>query len=115
MEKATEKAITKEELYASQYDYQTLKSLVMTYSVSMLDILKTQKLCAGFCIKYIMNEAYRRFDEDKYITYKTIQLYQPHIEEGELVNALLKATNKLSRGERIDSIDDFETYMNKQL
>jgi hypothetical protein len=109
------KIITKEELYASQHDYETLKTLIMTYSVSMLDILKTQKLCASFCIKYIMNERYHIFDEDKNITYKTIQLYQPHIEDGEFANALFNATNKLSRGERIDSIDDFETYMNKHL
>ena len=87
----------------------------MTFSVSMLDILKTQRLCASFCVKYIMNERYHKFDEDKSITYKTLKIYQPHIEEGELVNALFKATNKLSRGERIDSIDDFETCMNKHL
>ncbi len=109
------KIITKEELYASQHDYETLKALIMTFSVSMLDILKSQKLCANFCIKYIMNERYHVLDEDKSITYKTIKLYQPHIEEGELVNALLKATNKLSRGERIDSIDDFETYTLKNV
>lgn len=109
------KIITKEELYASQHDYETLKILIMTFSVSMLDILKTQRLCANFCIKYIMNERYHIFDEDKTITYTTIKLYQPHIEDAELTDALLKATNKLSRGQRIDSIDDFETYMNKNL
>ena len=107
--------ITKNDLYSRQYDYETLKLLINTFSVSLMDILKTQKLCANFCIKYILNDRYHSFDEDKLITLNVVKLYQPHITDGELVGALLKATNKLSRGERIDSIDDFESYANKQL
>lgn len=107
--------ITKTNLHEKEYNYETLKELIMTFSVSMMTILKTQKLCASFCVKYILNERYHVFDEDKTITLKTIQFYQPHITDGELVDALFRSTNKLSRGERIDSIEDFETYMNKHL
>lgn len=107
--------ITKTDLYSKQFDYETLKSLIATFSVSLMDILKTQKLCASFCVKYILNDRYITFDEDKLITLNVVKMYQPHITDGELVGALLKATNKLSRGERIDSIDDFETYANNQL
>jgi hypothetical protein len=110
---SNKKIITREELFISQHNYETLKTLIMTFSVSLIDILKSQRLCANFCIKYIMNERYQCFDEDKHITLNTIKLYQPHITDGELVDALFKATNKLSRGERIDSIEDFETFMNK--
>lgn len=107
--------IVKNDLYENQYDYDTLKTLINTFSVSLTDILKTQKLCASFCVKYILNERYQTSDEDKDITLNTIKMFQPHITDGEIVCALLKATNKLSRGERIDSIDDFETYANKHL
>ena len=104
---------TKEDLYKNQYDYETLKTNI--YAVSLIDILKTQKLNADFCVKYILNDEFQLLDEDKCITINTITQYQPHIKEEDLVVSLLKATNKLSIGKRIDSLDDFETYMNKHL
>ena len=105
--------ITKEELYKKHYDYETLKSNI--YAVSLTDILKTQTLTSDFCIKYILNSDFQLLEEDKLINMSTIKQYQPHITDGEFVQSLLKATNKLSRGEKIDSIEDFETYMNKHL
>ena len=105
--------ITNEDLYKNKYDYETLKTNI--YAVSLIDILKTQKLNADFCIKYILNEDFQFSDEDKLITMSIVKKYQPHIKEIEFINAIEIATNKLLRGQRIDSVEDFETYMNRHL
>jgi len=105
--------ITREDLYKNQYDYETLKANI--YAVSLFDILKTQRLTADFCVKYILNENFQFLDEDKNITLDMIKQYQPHIINTDLVSALLKATNKKMIGERIDSVEDFESYMNRHL
>jgi hypothetical protein len=106
-------AITKDDLYKNQYDYETLKANI--YAVSLLDILKTQKLSADFCVKYILNESFQFLDEDQLINTDMVKKYQPHLSEMDLIEAILRATHKKMMGERIDSIDDFETYMNKHL
>ena len=105
--------ITKEDLYKNQYDYETLKTNI--YAVSLTDILKTQKLTADFCIKYILNEEFQLCDQDKLITMDLVKKYQPHISYIEYLIALETVTNKLSRGQRIDSVEDFESYMNRNL
>jgi hypothetical protein len=105
--------ITKDDLYNNQYDYKTLKENI--YAVSLMDILKTQKLTIDFCIKYILNKDFQLLDEDHEITIEMIKNYQTHIIEEDLVNALLRFTKKKIRGERIDSIEDFESYMNRNL
>ena len=107
------KIITSDDLYNNQYDYETLKANI--YAVSLLDILKTQKLSAEFCVKYILNKDFQLLDQDKLITSDMINKYQPHILNVDLLNALSIATNKKMRGERIDSIEDFESYMNRHL
>ena len=106
-------SITKEQLYKNKYDYDTLKANI--YAVSLLDILKTQKLTIEFCVKYILNKDFQFLEEDQAITIDTIKKYQPHIIDIDLINALLIATNKKIRGERIDSVEDFESYMNRHL
>ena len=106
-------AITKKDLYKNQYDYETLKTNI--YAVSLLDILKTQRLTAEFCVKYILNNKFQFLDEDKNITLDIVKQYQPHIMDTDLVNTILIATNKKIRGERIDSVEDFESYMNRHL
>jgi hypothetical protein len=105
--------ITNDDLYKNKYDYETLKTNI--YAVSLTDILKTQILNADFCIKYILNEDFQFLDEDKLITMNVIKKYQPHIKDVEFLIALETATNKLSRGQRIDSLEDFESYMNRHL
>ena len=105
--------IMKEDLYKNQYDCEMLKANI--YAVSLLDILKTQKLTANFCVKYILNETFQLLDEDKLITIEMVKQYQPHILHIDLVRAFMILTNKKMIGERIDSVEDFESYMNRYL
>lgn len=105
--------LTTEDLYKNQYDYETLKANI--YAVSLMDVLKTQKLTADFCAKYILNEAFQFLEQDQCITIDMVKKYQPHIMNIDLVSALMKATNQKIRGERVDSVEDFESYMNRHL
>ena len=105
--------ITKDDLYRNQYDYETLKTNI--YVVSLLDILKTQKLTSDFCVKYILNKDFQISHEEQSINIETVIKYQQHISDMELVSALLRATNKKMLGQRIDSVEDFESYMNRHL
>ena len=106
-------AITKDDLYRNQYDYETLKANI--YAVSLLDILKTQRLSADFCVKYILNESFQFLDEDQSISMETVKKYQTHLSEIDLIGAILRATHKKMMGQRIDSVEDFESYMNRHL
>jgi hypothetical protein len=101
------------DLYNNQYDYETLKTNI--YSVSLIDILKTQKLTADFCVKYILNTDFQLSDEDQTITIDIVKKYQPHIIMLDFVNAQLRATNKRLLGQRVDSFEDFESYMNRHI
>ena len=105
--------ITRNDLYKNQYDYETLKTNI--YSVSLLDILKTQKLTSDFCVKYILNEDFQFSPEDQSINIETVRKFQTHISDMELVSALLRDTNKKRLGQKIDSVEDFESYMNRHL
>ncbi len=105
--------ITKDDLYKNKYDYETLKANI--YAVSLMDILKTQNLTADFCVKYLLNKDFQFLDEDQSITIDIIKKYQPHLLNIDLVSAQLRATNKKIKGERIDSVEDFESYMNRHL
>ena len=104
-------SITTEDLYNNQYDYETLKTNI--YVVSLKDILKTQKLTAAFCVKYILNKDFQLLVEDQQITMETVKKYQPHILNVEFLCAQTMATNKKSLRERIDSFEDFESYANR--
>ena len=95
--------LTNEDLYKKKYDYETLKTNI--YVVSLLDILKTQKLTSDFCVKYILNKNFQFSKEEEDINIQTIKKYQPH---------LLDIDNKILK-KRIDSVEDFESYMNRQL
>jgi len=101
------------DLYNNQYDYETLKTNI--YAVSLIDILKTQKLTADFCVKYILNTDFQLSDEDQTITIDMVKKYQPHIVMLDFVNAQLRATNKRLLGQRVDSFEDFESYMNRYI
>jgi hypothetical protein len=102
-------SLTKEGLYKNQYDYESLKANI--YVVSLLDILKTQKLTYNFCIKYILNKDFQLSDEEQLITTDTVKKYQTHLLD--IDNQII--TNKRKIGERIDSVEDFESYMNNHL
>lgn len=104
-------SISKDDLYKNQYDYETLKTNI--YVVSLLDILKTQKLTADFCVKYILNNDFQFSDEEQLITIDLVKKLQPQISNLDLVNAQLRATNKRLLGERIDSFEDFTSYADK--
>jgi hypothetical protein len=103
--------ITKEDLYNNQYDYVTLKTNI--YCVSLLDILKTQKLTSDFCVKYILNANFQILDEDQNITIDMVKKYQPHILDTDLASSFAKVNDKKIIRERIDSFEDFESYMNR--
>jgi len=105
--------LTTEKLYNNQYDCKTLQENI--YAVSLIIILQTQKLTADFCAKYILNEDFQFLEEDQCITIDMVKKYQPHITNIDLDNALRKTIDKKMRGEKVDSIEDFESYMNKYL
>lgn len=104
--------LTNEELYKKNYDYKTLQSNI--YVVSLLDILKTQKLTCDFCVKYILNKDFQLSKEEEEINIETIKKYQPHLSDIDILNAYLTC-NKNKKNKRIDSVEDFEAYMNKNL
>jgi len=103
--------ITKEDLYKNQYDYETLKTNI--YCVSLMDILKTQKLTSDFCVKYILNRDFQILDEDQNITIDIVKKYQLHITDIEFETSFKNAINKRLNFGRIDSFEDFESYMNR--
>ncbi len=106
-------SISKDDLYNNQYDYETLKTNI--YAVSLMDVLKTQRLTADFCVKYILNEDFQFSAEEQSINMEILRKYQTHISDIELANALLRDTNKKRLGQKIDSVEDFESYMNRHL
>jgi hypothetical protein len=103
----------KEDLYKNQYNYDDLKTNI--YLVSLLDVLKTQKLTADFCVKYILNTDFQFTDEEQSITMDIVKKYQQHILDVDFVSAQMRATNKKMRRERIDSFEDFESYTNRYI
>ena len=44
-----------------------------------------------------------------------VKKYQPHLLHIDLVSALMRASDKKMRCERVDSVEDFESYMNRHL
>jgi hypothetical protein len=102
--------ITKKDLYANQYDYETLKTNI--YCVSLIDILKTQILTADFCVKYILNKKFQLADEDQNITMELVKCMQPHLTEDDFFKSELDVSIKRLNRERIDSFEDFESYAN---
>jgi hypothetical protein len=99
--------ICKEDLYKNQYPRQILKDNI--YAVSLLDILKTQKLTAEFCVKYILNSDFQFLPEDQQIDMELVAKLQPHISRLEFVTAQVEASKKKQLRQRIHSFD-FEEY-----
>jgi hypothetical protein len=105
--------ITNEDLYKNVYDLSLLKENI--YAVSLLDILKTQKLTADFCVKYILNPNFQLTAEDEAITVNDVKELQPHITKEELIIAQVAAAKKRRNKQRIDSFEDFESYANRNM
>lgn len=94
------------DLYNNKYDRQTLKDNI--YAVKLIDILKTQTIDVTFAVRYILSKKYYLHEDDKKITIDMILHYQPHISEKTLYEEI---TNYDCDD---DSIDDFETYSNRE-
>jgi len=94
--------ITNNDLHTNQYNYEILKANI--YVVSLIDIIKTQKLTAEFCVKYILNPDFQFTEEEQQIDIHMVKKYQTHLTEDDFIKAKL---NK-----RVDSFDDFDTFIN---
>ena len=93
------------DLYNNKYDRQTLKENI--YAISLIDVLKTQKIDVTFAVRYILNKKYQINEEDEMITAPFVLKYQPHIKYDELQKEL----NDYESDD--DSIDNFETVSNR--
>jgi hypothetical protein len=90
------------DLYNKKYDRTTLKKHI--YSVSLVDILKTQHLDASFVVRYILNNTYQLTKEEETIDIDMVLKYQQHITKTELF------AEQLIYESDHDSIDDFEDF-----
>lgn len=106
-------SITTEDLYKQNYSYEILKANI--YVVSLLDILKSQKLTLEFCVKYILNKHYQLTEEENNITLNDVLFFQPHILKNDIINYIVQIKKKKIRKERTDSFEDFEIYLNKHI
>ena len=104
-------SICKEDLYKNQYPRNILKDNI--YAVSLLDILKTQKLTAEFCVKYILNSDFQFSEEDQKIDMELVTQLQPHISRIEFVTAQVEAAKKKQLRQRIHSFD-FQEYAERK-
>jgi hypothetical protein len=91
------------DLYNQQYDRETLKKHI--YAVSLVDILKTQKIDATFAVRYLLNPNYQFKPEESIITPKIVLHYQPHISEEELLREIIDYESD------DDSVANFENYL----
>lgn len=98
------------DLYNKLYSREELKKNI--YSVSLVDIIKTQKLDESFICKYILNSNYQLTEEESKIDICMILHYQRHIN--------LKSLNKWIEDnqynikcirKRMDSIDNFDSLL----
>jgi hypothetical protein len=106
-------SITTEDLYKQNYSYEILKANI--YVVSLIDILKSQKLTLEFCVKYILNKDYQLTEEENNITLNNVLFFQPHILKNDIINYIVQIKKKKIRKERTDSFEDFEIYLNKHI
>jgi hypothetical protein len=105
--------ITNEDLYKNTYALSVLKENI--YAVSLRDILKTQRLTADFCVKYILNPNFQITAEDESITVELVKEWQPHISKEELVVAQVDAAKKRRNKQRVDSFEDFDSFAKRHL
>jgi hypothetical protein len=65
------------DLFHQQYPIKILIENI--YAVSLIDLLKTQKLTEFFITNYILNSDYQLTEEEMQISIADIIKYQPHI------------------------------------
>jgi len=80
-------------------DRDTLKKHI--YSVSLIEILKTQYLDASFVVRYILNNTYQLTKEEETINIDLVLKYQTHLTKTALF------AEQLIYDSDHDSIDDF--------
>ena len=90
------------DLYNKKYELKTLKKHI--YSVSLIDILKTQRLDASFVVRYILNNTYQLTKEEEAINTDMVLKYQPHLTQTAIF------AEQLIYDSDHDSIDDFEDF-----
>jgi hypothetical protein len=93
------------DLYNNNYDRQTLKDNI--WAVQLFDILKTQIIDVTFAVRYILSKKYTLYDDDEKIKPTDVLKYQPHITKENLIKEMLNYDSD------DDSIDDFETFANR--
>jgi hypothetical protein len=75
--------IQNHDLYKNQYKINDLEKNIKNLSLKTL--LKTQKLTAEFCIKYILTtDEYCWTNEETYIDWRDVLASQPHIKKNEI-------------------------------
>jgi len=94
------------DLYNKNYNREMLKKYI--YSVTLIDILKTQKLDITFIVRYILNSKYQINNVDENINIDTVLTYQNHIKKEDL----LREIDCYDSDD--DSIEDFETISKKK-
>jgi len=87
------------DLKNNKYDRETLKKHI--YSVSLIEILKTQHLDASFVVRYILNNTYQLTKEEETINIDLVLKYQTHLTKTALF------AEQLIYDSDHDSIDDF--------
>jgi hypothetical protein len=93
------------DLKNNQYDRQTLKAYI--YSVSLIDILETQKLDVTFIVRYILQNKYQLTEEEERITIEKVLEFQPHLKKEELMKAIWDYDSD------DDSVPSFDSYQDE--
>jgi hypothetical protein len=70
--------ITNEDLLTNRYTIDQLKCNI--YNVSLVSIVKTQKLDVEFCVDYLLNKDFQLLEEEEQISIQMIMDFQSHIE-----------------------------------
>jgi len=70
--------LTNKDLKRGSFDEATLLANIERFS--MTDLLRTQKLTAFLCVRYVMNEAYAANTEEEYfLCLGNVLRFQPHL------------------------------------
>ena len=99
--------ITNDDLKKHKYTMDQLKNNI--YCVSLLDILKTQKLTIEFCVNYLLNDDFQVLEEEENISMYLITQYQHHISFLDLLEYTFN-TNKKSKDGK-NKLFDFMDYI----
>ena len=75
------------DLFNNQYDQETLKKHI--YAISLINILKSQKIDVEFAVKYLLQPKYQLTKEETLITPKIVLYYQKHIKKEDLYKKII--------------------------